>query len=161
MESKIRIKLGPIEVEYEGSEAFMKKELPSLIKTITELSLSADIDKDENKQGESGKTEDNKKLQLSTNSIAAKLSCSRGPDLVLAAAAHLTLAKKHDVFTRQQMLDEMKTASGYYKSSYGSNLSGYLKTLLRADALTESSTGNYSLGAKKREDLRGRLAERR
>ena len=37
MESKIKIKLGPIEVEYEGSESFLKQELPALIKTVTEL----------------------------------------------------------------------------------------------------------------------------
>ena len=160
MESKIRIKLGPIEVDYEGSEAFLKQELPSLIKTVTELSLSWSRVEDENDQGEGDKRKGGKTLQLSTNSIAAKLPCSSGPDLILAAATHLTLVKGQDVFTRKQLLDEMKTASGYYKATYRDNLSSYLKTLLKADSLTESSPGRFSLGAKTRGDMRGRLANR-
>jgi hypothetical protein len=32
MDCKIKIKLGEIEVEYEGSEAFLKLELPDLIR---------------------------------------------------------------------------------------------------------------------------------
>ncbi len=34
MTSKIRIKLGPIEVEYEGSESFLKEELPYLLAAV-------------------------------------------------------------------------------------------------------------------------------
>ncbi len=102
MESKIRIKLGPIEVEYEGSESFLKQELPAFIKTVTELSKSVAVvtDRDEGKL-------DAEKLQLSTTSIATKISCSSGPDLVLASAAHLTLVKKTEVFSRKQLLDDI------------------------------------------------------
>jgi hypothetical protein len=156
MESKIRIKLGPIEVDYEGSETFLKQELPNLLKTLTELSKSAAGLFDQ--LGSGGDEGEKKEIKLSTNSIAAKLSCSSGPDLLAAAATHLTFAKKQDVFSRQQLLKEMKTASGYYKSSYGANLSGYLKTLVKNQTLTEPSTGNYSLSAKKRKELGGRLA---
>jgi hypothetical protein len=157
MESKIRIKLGPIEVEYEGSETFLKQELPNLIKTLTELSKSAGslVDQLGGIIDDTGQRE----MKLSTNSIAAKLSCSSGPDLAVAAAAHLTFVKKQDVFKRQQLLTEMKSASGYYKSSYGANLSGSLKTLVKNQTLTEPSTGNYSLSAKTRKDLGGRLAQ--
>ena len=37
MTSKIRIKLGAIEVEYEGSEQFLKEELPQLLTAVSEL----------------------------------------------------------------------------------------------------------------------------
>lgn len=37
MTSKIRIKMGPIEVEYEGSENFLKEELPELLGTVSNL----------------------------------------------------------------------------------------------------------------------------
>lgn len=152
MESKIRIKLGPIEVEYEGSETFLKQELPDLIKTVTELYKSTGVAMinldDKNILG---------KLQLSTTSIAAKLSCSSGPELILAAAAHLTLVQKLEVFSRKQLLDEMKTASGYYKTSYSDNLSTNLKNLLK-DKLNEPSSGQYSLSATARKELETRLA---
>ena len=34
-ESKIRIKLGQIEIEHEGTEAFIKAELPELVKYLS------------------------------------------------------------------------------------------------------------------------------
>jgi len=37
MDCKIRIKLGEIEVEFEGSEAFLKRELPDLVRMGSEL----------------------------------------------------------------------------------------------------------------------------
>jgi hypothetical protein len=37
MPSRIKIKVGAIEVEYEGEEKFIKDELPSLIKTVAAL----------------------------------------------------------------------------------------------------------------------------
>lgn len=156
MESKIRIKLGPVEVEYEGSEAFLKKELLDILKTVTEYarSMGTVVELGESKDDKGGQNV----VKLSTKSIAAKLSSSNGPDIVIAAAAHLAFAKQHDVFSRQQILKEMQTASGYYRTSYGANLSSYLKTLLKNGTMTEPSTGNFSLSAKARKDLGGRLA---
>ena len=149
MESKIRIKLGPIEVEYEGSETFLKKELPDLIKTVTELAKTSQI---------TGQVNLGDAFQLTTSSIAAKLSCSKGPDLVIAAAAHLSFVQKVDVFSRKQLLNDMKSASGYYKSSYRDNLSSYLKTLLKTHKLTEPTRGHYSLDASESKSIGGRLA---
>lgn len=156
MESKIRIKLGSIEVEYEGSEAFLKKELPDLMKTVAELykSVGAPIEqKDE--RDDDGRP---KGIRLSTKSIAAKLNCSSGRDLVVAASAHLTLAKNHDSFTRKELLSEMQSAIGYYKKTYGDNLTNALNGLLKDGTLTELSGDNYSLSEPKRKELGGRFA---
>ena len=156
MESKIRIKLGPIEVEFEGSEQFLKNELPDLIKTVSELhkasNIYAETPTDDTTTDESGKG-----IQLSTGSIAAKLTCKTGPELAVAAAAHLTLVKKTKVFSRKVLLGEMKTASSYYKSSYGNNFSNILSALLKSK-FNEPSTGNYALTAKAKEEVRSRLA---
>lgn len=157
MESKIKIKLGPIEVEYEGSEAFLKQELPDLIKTVTELYKSTNIKMDNSDVEDEENIGQSVKLQLSTNSICAKLSCSSGPDLILAAAAHLTFVKQQEVFSRKQLLDEMKTASSYFKTSYRDNLSVNLKTLLKVK-LNEPSTGHFALTASARKELESRLA---
>lgn len=148
MESKIRIKLGPIEVEYEGSEAFLKQELPNLIKTVTELSRSANVVEQQEDEKGGGKPKVVKTIQLSTSSIAAKRSCSSGADLVMAAATHLALVKKQILFSRHELLKEMKTATGFFKNTYVNNLSVILKRLLKTDKLTEPSTGNFSLSAK-------------
>ena len=157
MESKIKIKLGPIEVEYEGSESFLKQELPALIKTVTELSKSAGVTLGNIESNHDKGKSDAGMPQLSITSIATKIPCSSGPDLVLAAAAHLTLVKKSEVFSRKQLLDEMKAASGFYKSSYRDNLTAYLKSLLK-DKLNERSTGQYSLSESARKELESKLA---
>ena len=51
MNSKIRIKLGPIEVEYEGSEAFLKEELPQLLTAVSDLYSKSNIAKEINLPG--------------------------------------------------------------------------------------------------------------
>jgi hypothetical protein len=159
MESKIRIKLGPVEVEYEGSESFLKQELPDLIKTITELYKSTAVNMGSLDKSNGEKKDLTGKLQLSTNSICARLSCSSGPDLIIAAAAHLTFDKQQDVFSRKQLLDQMKSASNYFKPTYRDNLTASLKTLLK-DKLNEPSSGKYALTAKAREELEAKLVDR-
>lgn len=159
MESKIKIKLGPIEVEYEGSESFLKQELPDLIKTVTELYKSTGMKIDSIDEIVSEKKAPADKLQLSTKSICAKLSCSSGPDLILAAATHLTFVRQQEVFSRKQLLDEMKTASSYFKTGYRDNLTANLKTLLK-DKLNEPSSGHFALTTSARNDLETKLANR-
>lgn len=82
MSSKIRIKIGEIEVEYEGTEEFLKKELPELLKTVSELYRPLNA-------GGGSTFVPPSNLQLSTANIAAKLDAKTGPDVVIAACAHL------------------------------------------------------------------------
>ena len=37
MESKIRVKMGEVEVEYEGAQEFLKTELPSILDAVFKL----------------------------------------------------------------------------------------------------------------------------
>jgi len=157
MESKIRIKLGPIEVEFEGSESFLKSELPALIKTVSELYKASDVaapDEDE----PDAPAAPGGKIELSTNSMAAKLNCKTGADLAVAAAAHIAFAKGQSVFSRKELLDEMKTASGYYKNNYSGNLTKILNGLVKSK-FNEPSTGKYALRAALDKELRTALAD--
>ena len=155
MESKIRIKLGAIEVEFEGSEQFLKKELPDLIKTVSELYKGSNLPAEADNSLVSGAPP---KIELSTGSIATKLGCKSGGDLALAAAAHLTFAKKTPVFKRKILLSEMKTASAFYKASYSGNLTKILNQLLKSK-FNEPSSGSYALTAETKEKLGGILAK--
>lgn len=158
MESKIRIKIGAIEVEYEGSEAFLKTELPAFIKSISELQISPVRESDPEQNGSNNKPESVKNvIQLSTKSIAAKLNVKSGRDLVVAAAAHLCFVKEKAKFTRKELLDEMKTATSYYKATYSNNLSMILSRLIKTQ-LNEPSTDVYALTADTENDLRKKLA---
>ena len=157
MESKIRIKLGPIEVEYEGSEAFLKQELPDLIRTVSELYQSVKIQVENEGSEEEGNTDGgDQDIKLSTSSIATKLAVSSGTDLAVAAAAHLAFVKKKNIFTRNDLLQEMRTATSFYKLSYGSNLSKTLAVLLKSK-FNEPSSGKYALTGSTKKELRSNL----
>ena len=127
MSSKLRIRIGEVEIDYEGTEEFLKQELPQLLKTAMELHKAAGTATKTGGAGSSGGGKGGSIFPpLTTASIAAKTNATSGPDLMLAAAAHLTLVAKKDTFSRQELLNEMQNASGYYKKSYSNNLTKYL-----------------------------------
>lgn len=166
--SKIKIKLGAIEVEYEGSETFLKEELPQLLSAVSDLYAKsrAALEPPPSSQdtlsnppiGSNTNTGNKPKLEATTGSIAAKLGCKSGPELVMAAAARLTFALQVSTFARQKIIDEMKTASAYYKATYLNNLTSYLNNLVKDGKLNEPSQGNYALTATSLKDLEQRLA---
>jgi hypothetical protein len=162
MTSKIRIKLGQIEVEYEGPEEFNKQELLGLIKTVSELSKTAGLAPlaaaDSLTPASTGALPEKHGMQMSTSTIAAKTKSKKGPDLVLAAAASLAVMKNRNSFTRQEILEEMKTATGFFKTSYGGNLTVHLTGLVKSHKLLEISPGRYALEANTRTELESQLA---
>lgn len=160
MASKIRIKLGEIEIEYEGDESFLTKELPQLLAIVSELhnksggSNSSESDSELGVNG-SGEAE---VLELTTGSVAAKLSAKSGTDLILAASARLTFVAKKQKFSRQDLINEMKSASAYFKKSYVNNLTKGLNALVKSGKLLEPSSGSFALSAATRASLKARLA---
>lgn len=163
LSSKLRIRIGEVEIDYEGTEEFLKQELPQLLKTAMELHKAAgspsprDKDKKQASGDGGGQTE---VPSLTTGSIAGKLGCKSGSDLLLAAAAHLALVKKSEPFSRQKLLAEMQEATSYYKSSYSANLSKYIKTALLKDGpLSETAKNSFALKAASRADLEKKLAD--
>ena len=146
MTSKVRIKAGAIEVEFEGSEEYMKDELPSLVELLYSLSPLDTNENDEESQELPASTDSSKqKLQMTTNTIASKLSVKTGNELVMAACAHLCFVKGADTFTRSNILAEMKLASNFYKATMRKNLSNTLKTLINQNKLLETATDTYAL----------------
>lgn len=156
--SKIRIKLGEIEVEYEGSEAFLKEELPQLLAAVSDLHAKAGSTIDNSaKSNFHGSDKGTKKIEATTASVAAKLQVKSGPELIMAAMARLTFALGQEVCSRQKITDEMKTAASYYRKTYLNNLSKYLDVLVKDNKLNEPTSGHYALTASARQALEGRL----
>lgn len=167
MSSKIKIKIGQIEIEYEGSEEFLKEELPALLGAVTELyketgahpapihahstTVTQNFENGASKSSSSGDFG-------TTNSISAKLGAKTGTELALAAAARLVLGMGQEQFTRKQLLQEMQNGTQYYKSSYGSNLSKTLKTLVGDHKFIERAKDTYALKADVVASLEARLA---
>ncbi|WP_108802959.1 hypothetical protein [Aquimarina sp. Aq107] len=164
MEHKIKIKIGTIEIEYEGNENYLKKDLPDLIDKIISLksSIPDDIEpqipeQESNSVTEVETTNNGSTIQMSTNSIAAKLNAKTGTDVTIAASAHLVFVQGKDTFHRKEILTEMKKASNYYKSSHGKNLSVSLKTLTGSHKIIERKKDTYALSASLKKSLNATL----
>ena len=96
---------------------------------------------------------------MTTNTIASRLGAKKGNDIVIAACAHLSLAKGADTFTRSNILAEMKLATNYYKQTMSKNLSNSLKTLVNQNKLLETATDTYALEASTKAQLEAQLSE--
>lgn len=162
MSTKLRIRIGEVEIDYEGTEEFLKEELPQLLKTAMELHKAAGSPQGggkEKKQDSGTAGAAGEVPSLTTASIAGKLGCKSGSDLLQAAAAHLALVKKVEPFSRQQLLAEMREATSYYRKNYSANLSKYIKTaLLKDGVLSETAENSFALKAATRTDLEKKLA---
>lgn len=162
--SKIKIRVGAIEVEYEGSEAFLKEELPALLAAVSKLHnenagrSGGDEQGDANANGKKPSTNGGP-IKGTTGTYAAKLDCKSGTDLLVAAAAHLTFDAEQEKFSRKDLLAAAKTASNYYKRTVSNNLTKYLGILVADDSLREIGSGIYSLSAAKKKALESQLAE--
>jgi hypothetical protein len=96
-------------------------------------------------------------LRLSTDTIATIIGASSGPDLVIAAAAHLHFSEGKTTFTRRELTAQMRSAPSHYKATFLNNLSSYLSGLTRADRLRLSGADIYALSNRERQNLEGKL----
>jgi hypothetical protein len=159
MTSKLKIKLGALEVEYEGTDDFIKSDLLPLLTALNELHIEIpanDEDDATNLEGDDSKHASTEKF--STSAIAQKLGATSGPDLVKAAVACLAFSHKKDTVSRKEILKEMQTATHFYKKTYMSNLGGSLGSLVASKVLNPIGEDTYSLNKPTREALETLLA---
>jgi len=154
-DSKLSIKIGSVEFSGEGNQDWLASQLDKILDKVPELlkvraihPLSTTPPITPPGGGS---------LNLSMVSVAAKLKSNSGPDLAIAAAAYLKIVKGQPTFSREEISKNMKAATGYYKSSFGSNLTNTLVQLVKTDALTQSSENAYSLHVNKEANLNGIL----
>ena len=160
MTSKIRIRLNNVEVEYEGEQSFLASELLPMIEKLLALAPRGVADppngNDLLKNGGAGL---GKGAIGTLNTLAAKLKPSSGPDLIVASLYHLAKADGQETATRQQILDRMKTARGYYKASFSNNMSTYLEKLVKANRIREAASKTYSLATSTYDELEAKFAQ--
>lgn len=155
--ARIRVKVGQIEIEYEGDPAFLKTDFIETMKEVVELREKHPT------AGLASPTAPSVvpvigNTTLTTDTIATILKAEKGADLVMSAAARLHFAMAKLQFTRQEIIDEMRTAPGYFKESYVANLSNYLNTLTKADRLRLTGTDTYSISVKEKAALEAKIA---
>ena len=160
---KLKLKTANVEIEYEGSESFLRSELLTLVAKVADVNLTV------SPIGASSPHEDNPHpnatpdntptINLSVMSIASKLKVTNGPELALAACAHLTFVNKRDTFSRKEILKSMQAAASLYKQSYGSNLSQMLDRLIRGNKILQQNSDVYALHYQVRSDMEAKLGK--
>jgi hypothetical protein len=157
---KVRLRLGSVEIDYEGPEGFLKENVPALLTEISHLACATPV------QVTGGRSpvmaeisrSDTGLLDFSTNTIASLIEAKTGPDLAMAAAAHLSLAKGQDRFTRSDLLGEMQGAATFYNQSYSGNLSKILNGLTKRKRLNLVGNNTFALTRSERESFTAKLS---
>lgn len=161
--AKIRLKIGQLEVEYEGKASFLQDELLNLMEKLTGFYTkhkeAIPIEPSQAQTGGAGSGSSLGEFDHSTNTIATHLNATSGPELAIAAAAYLAHVKKKDTFTRQEINNEMKSATTYYNANMSTNLSKALNTLVKSKRLNQVSKGVYALSATEKKALEAKLAQ--
>jgi hypothetical protein len=164
MTTKLRIKVGAIEFEYEGESSFTQeaiKDLFSHMEAMFNASGAKALDHAGPQAAAGPAPQANgsgPSLQLHTNSIAAKLGADTGPELAIAAAAHIQLVQGRDRFSRNELLKEMQSATSRYKKSMSSNLTKYIQGLIKDGRINQLGTDAYALKASELSSLESTLA---
>jgi hypothetical protein len=79
-------------------------------------------------------------------------------NLVMAACLYLVLVEGKVVFSRNEILKAMKTATHFYNSNSQKSLSQYIITLTDQEYLLERSQGVFAIEGGKLKELEAKLA---
>lgn len=161
--AKVKVKVGSIELEYEGAASFLGDGLNDLLEHVAGISktvpiVQANVATSEIAPIQQAAEAPTQKLNLSTASIAARLGVSTGPDLAICAMAHLELVKGATSYDRKTIVAEMRTAGSYFNASMSSNSSATMASLVKNKKANEVSTGKFCLHATERKRVESSLA---
>ena len=156
---KIQLKVGQSEIAYEGPISFLQNELLDFVKEATDC-CKANTPSDDAASKETPLTPNkDKKLDLSMTTIASHLKVKSGPDLILAACAHLTFVEGKEQFPRKEILATMRDASGFYNKNHEKVLTRDLRRLIAKKSVNEISKNSYALHAEKKKELETQLSD--
>jgi len=161
--AKVRLKFGALEVEYEGASSFLNDGISNLVQKFIEMvqanGVSAGLQVSDAKQQNDGTAKPPNIANISTNTIATHVGGSNSSDLILAAAASLAFVSAKDTFTRQEIHDEMKSATTFYNSNMGGNLSKNINTLVKNKRLNQIKPGVFALSLNEKKSLEAAIAQ--
>lgn len=151
--SKIRLKIGQMDVKFEGSEEFIKEHLAGLVAKVVDqyADHKAEIPDSPTTVADGQQPAATDYADLTTNTIATLSDAKSGGDLVMAAAAFLTIAKGKERMMRSDLLVEMKSAVSFYKETYNKNLTATLNSLAKADRLRVIGKDTYAMSTVERQ----------
>jgi hypothetical protein len=148
MTSRIKLRVGEIEIEYEGDPKVLTIELPKLLKAINEANpgFAGAAPRGSTITGDA----------LSVTTVAQKLGAHKLPDLIIAAAMALT-GRGSKAFDKKDLRKEMRDATGFYKGAMANNFDNALNRLAKTGRITHSGGSNYALPPTQIDSLMKRL----
>lgn len=167
--AKIRIKVGSMELEYEGDPSFLTGGIEALLTTMG--SLAGKVPEEapppepaaqvlqSNGGGNGSSPTVGGQFTFSTNTIAAHLDAKSGPELVVCAMAQIELVQGKASSSRTDILAEMKNATTYFKETMRNNLSGSLSRLVKDKRINQIAKDTYALSATERRQVEAKVAE--
>lgn len=152
---KIALSLGSSTFEFDGTTAEFDEHALSILNRFLagDASLAT---RDTGRPAPGNKTRPIGKM--TAKAVATVFAANTGPDLVYAASAYLAAVEDSDSFSRQMLLDAMKSAVGFYKPSYSGNLTKYVDSLCKKSILIEISSGTYTVKASALADMIAKLS---
>lgn len=158
--AKIRIKVGAMEVEYEGDPSFLKDGLESLLSKMAELSTQVPPEPETAGEASNGPIScaPSNGLDFSTSTIAAHFEAKSVTELAVCALAKLELVDGKSGVKRAEILEEMKSANAYYNKNMSTNLGKSLTRLTKNKRVNLGANDSYSLSATEKTKLEGSIA---
>jgi hypothetical protein len=153
LNTKLRVKIGTVEVDYEGSDEMVRTDLPQFLRLVVGLSASVDENGAIPEKPSAAATRPLESRPLSASTMAARLQAKSGAELAFAAAAALVIGEAKDSFSRAELLQAMKSAKSYYKSTHGKNLTNYLNRLVRSQKLLDQGSDRFGIHHSERDEL--------
>lgn len=167
--AKIRIKVGSMELEYEGDPSFLTGGIEALLVTMGDLAgkapeevtphIEAAVQPPTANGVSNGTSVVGGQYTVSTNTIAAHLAAKTGPELVICAMAQLELVQGKSTSGRAAILAEMKSATTYYNENMSKNMSQALSGLTKSKRINQIATDSYALSANEKKKVEAKVAE--
>jgi hypothetical protein len=166
MPTKLKIKMGHIEFEYEGEapydteavkdlfthlETLMGAAPPGAFDTPPPPPSSNGVDPDASAPSDFG--------NLAPNTVAARLNAKTGTDVAIAAGAHLQICLGKDTFNRDELRTNMQAQTNYYSAGMSGNLTKILKGLIASKRINSLANDQMSLSAGEIANLKAKLAQ--
>ena len=161
--SKIRIKFGSTELEYEGPETFSVESIEALLTAVQRIGNQGPTENAKKMNGEDVENENPTKLDaktnsFSTNTIAAHLGAKTGAELVICAMVQNEIFRGKLSSRRDDIASEMKAATTYFNTNMIGNLTTTLSGLVKNKKINEVAKDTYALGANERTTAEAKLA---
>lgn len=164
MSTKLHIRSGAVEVDFDGDINFTIGQIKELLSHVVTLSSSGQNPEDgvgadapAGSKGGAQTKQHTATQKLHITSVANKLGVKTGPELAVAAAAVLQIYEGKESFARSDLSNTMKKATMHYKASMIGNLTQTIHSLV-GKKFNQISDDVYSLTASEYENLVAQLA---